>query len=205
MANPLRNPEREAVIRSLYETGKTLQEVGDVFGITRERVRQILRRMGVPQHKGGIAKRTQIKRRHREDARRVERDARAQEIYGCYHDELIALNGGRCMSDACAPAKAYLDQRRNAERRGIEWSITFPEWMTVWEESGHLAERGRTGSKFVMGRRSDIGPYDRDNVYITTLAQNAADYQAELKRRGVRCSDGFARLPERAAALNIEV
>lgn len=44
-------------MRSLYQDGKTLQEVGDVFGITRERVRQILRRLGVSASEGGIAKR----------------------------------------------------------------------------------------------------------------------------------------------------
>ena len=54
MANPQRNLEREAVICALYREGRTLQEVGDVFGLTRERVRQILRRAGVPPEAGGV-------------------------------------------------------------------------------------------------------------------------------------------------------
>lgn len=48
-------------MRSLYESGKTLQEVGDVFGITRERVRQIMRRLGVIAEQGGIFKRGELK------------------------------------------------------------------------------------------------------------------------------------------------
>lgn len=55
MANPKRNLEREAVICTLYQEGKTLQEVGDVFGLTRERIRQILRRAGISKAAGGIA------------------------------------------------------------------------------------------------------------------------------------------------------
>ena len=49
-------------MRSLYESGKTLQEVGDVFGITRERARQIMRRLGVGPEQGGITKRIELKK-----------------------------------------------------------------------------------------------------------------------------------------------
>lgn len=59
MANPKRNLERETVICALYQEGKTLQEVGDVFGLTRERIRQILRRAGVPTESGGSSIRAQ--------------------------------------------------------------------------------------------------------------------------------------------------
>ena len=60
MANPQRNLEREAVICGLYREGRTLQEVGDVFGLTRERVRQIVRRAGISPDAGGVRLRKQI-------------------------------------------------------------------------------------------------------------------------------------------------
>lgn len=201
MANPKRNPERDEVMCRLYRDGKTLEEVGAVFGVTRERVRQILKRAGVASNDGGAAARGRRRKRAAVEARRIERDARAQEVFGCYYDEVIALNEGMTPYRSGSYAKRYVEQRRNAGVRDIEWSITFPEWMFVWRESGHLDERGK-GHGYCMARRHDLGPYDITNVYITTCGGNAADYQADLKVRGVECADGFKRLPERAVLLD---
>ena len=49
--NPKRGvaePERAAEFRRRYEGGETLQQIADDHGLTRERVRQILRKIGVP-------------------------------------------------------------------------------------------------------------------------------------------------------------
>lgn len=202
MANPKRNFEREAVICRLYRDGKTLQEVGEVFGLTRERVRQILKRAGVDPKEGGRSIATRRRRAAHLVERRIERDARAQELYGCYHDEALALNDGKCLSAIGGNAKSYVDQKRNAAIRDIEFSMTFPEWMSIWGQSGHLAERGRGQGRYCMARFRDIGPYEVGNVYITKFAANVEDYQADLKRRGVECADGFKRLPERAALMH---
>jgi hypothetical protein len=204
MANPKRNLEREEVICRLYQEGRTLQEVGDVFQLTRERVRQLVRRAGVMPSDGGQAKRTQRRRRERIAHRQIERDAKTQANYGCYHDQAVALNGGQNISSSGSPAQFYFMQRKNAMKRGIEWSITFPEWLSVWHESGHLPSRGRRANAYVMGRCRDTGPYEIGNVYITTSRANVSDYQAELKRRGVVCADGYKRLPERAALMSQE-
>jgi len=38
--------ERKAHMKEMYDSGKTMREIGEVFGISRERVRQILKEMG---------------------------------------------------------------------------------------------------------------------------------------------------------------
>lgn len=47
---PVRSPEslqREYKMAEMYKRGKTMQEIGDMYGITRERVRQLIGRTGV--------------------------------------------------------------------------------------------------------------------------------------------------------------
>lgn len=41
------NTERDATIADLYEGGLNMREIGDRYGICRERVRQVLKRLGV--------------------------------------------------------------------------------------------------------------------------------------------------------------
>jgi len=71
--------------------------------------------------------------------------------------------------------KNYNDQKSNARIRGIEWNITFEEWMKVWESSGHLEERGKGLGKYVMSRIRDQGPYSVDNVFIQLWENNRAE------------------------------
>lgn len=42
----MRNPERIAAIRARFDRGETLQAIGDSYGLTRERVRQIVAKTG---------------------------------------------------------------------------------------------------------------------------------------------------------------
>ena len=69
----------------------------------------------------------------------------------------------------------FWSQRRRALERGIEWLFTFEQWLYVWEQSGHLAERGRTKGKYCMARKGDKGPYSIDNIEIIPFEQNNRD------------------------------
>lgn len=71
---------------------------------------------------------------------------------------------------------AFIAQRGQAGHRGIEWDMTFAEWWSVWCESGHWSERGRSHAQsFVMGRFSDSGPYRVGNVHVISFSQNISD------------------------------
>lgn len=159
----------------LYRRGKTLAEVGAIFGVTRERVRQLIKRIGVTSDDGGHKQRARD-RKARAKAESIKlRDARTQAVYGCDWAVAVALNGGVTALRSKGITGAYYQHRRNAINHGTEWHFTLPLWLQTWQASGHFHERGRAGDSYVMARYGDAGPYSPSNVYITTLRTNSRD------------------------------
>jgi len=166
-----RNIARTVEIERLFMRGKTLQEIGDQFGITRERVRQILAKLKITGNDGGRSIRSLSLVRYK---KKFNVNSRYLITYGCDKETAELLNGGKIVSVIGSSAQLYARQRQSARTRGIEWSITFPEWMRVWQESGHFNERGR-GPGYCMTRIGDTGPYSVDNVEIKTTGENFSE------------------------------
>lgn len=70
------------------------------------------------------------------------------------------------------PKTRYMQQRAQANRRGIPWEFTFETWWNMWEESGKWDLRGASKGKYCMCRKNDIGPYSKENVVIATTEEN---------------------------------
>lgn len=66
----------------------------------------------------------------------------------------------------------FVRHKSHAKCRGIEFLLTFDEWMKIWEDSGRYHERGNVPGKFVMGRFKDEGPYAIGNVSIIPFYDN---------------------------------
>lgn len=168
---------RAEAMAAMYQGGKILEEIAAVYGVTRERVRQIIKRYGnVPSSEGGAAVRAL--RKEREAASKRDRDS--LEKYGCTYKEYIDLVriGTQALMDgytrAAAPTGAFQAQRRSARDRGIEWNIKLWDWWQVWEKSGKWNLRGRTRGHYVMCRFGDVGAYEVGNVYIATCSHNCS-------------------------------
>lgn len=81
--------------------------------------------------------------------------------------------------------QAFLIQRRNANMRKIPWHFEYWEWLQLWQESGHLHERGVKKGDWVMARNGDKGAYERANVKITRCESNleyAVRNKAKIRR-----------------------
>jgi len=186
---------RTSEMADLYREGNTLQQIGDLFGITRERVRQLIGRQGLKGKDGGLRRRAEAKRVAYHWRIAANRDERTQRTHGCSYAVARHLNGGQDLRAKGTPAQRFWTQKHNAVSvRHIEWRLTFPEWMAIWLASGHFHERGRGG--YVMARYGDIGPYSVTNVKIITHSQNSVESRNNVRARGVLCADGRRRYPE---------
>ena len=70
---------------------------------------------------------------------------------------------------------AFRAHRHGAKARGIKFLLTFEEWLTIWNNSGHLHERGQHRGQYCMARYGDRGPYAIGNVKIILTAANTRE------------------------------
>jgi hypothetical protein len=168
--------EHPEIVR-LYRTGKTLQEIGSIYLVTRERIRQILRKLDCERDAGGSA----VRKKKRASIAASRRDERALKRWGCTWAQYQMLRVfGHGMSRERGPLGAFSRQRCSAHERGIEWRLKLWEWWQIWDQSGKWPERGR-GQGYCMARIHDHGAYEVGNVYITSAIDNCSS--APKKRK----------------------
>lgn len=164
---------------AMYTHGHTLQQIGDKYGITRERVRQLLAGAGICAEQGGAHIRAFLNRKT--GPRKEKFEARCLVTMGCSRDAYKELTGNKYRVKDVHAAR-FIRQRNNAKNRGIAWEMTFRQWWDIWQKSGHYADLKGIGT-YCMARLADGGPYAANNVYICTFAQNAHDQYFSGKQR----------------------
>lgn len=70
----------------------------------------------------------------------LEKSRKRREAYNRWRDKnKDEINAKRRRYDA-TPKGAFKKARRKAERRGIEWRLTFDDFVEVWQEAPHLLD-----------------------------------------------------------------
>jgi len=67
-------------------------------------------------------------------------------------------------------------QKGQAKSRGIDFLLSFEEWIVIWRRSGKFPKRGNKNGKYVMARFNDVGPYSKDNVKIIPFEKNVREW-----------------------------
>jgi len=78
-----------------------------------------------------------------------------------------------------SPRHRYNQHKASAKQRGIEFTLTFDEWWTLWEP--HWERRGRRSQDMCMCRKGDKGPYAVGNVRIATVKENQQERSLEYR------------------------
>ena len=185
---------KEAEMYEYWKDGRTLQEVGDRYGYTREWIRQILNRNFGLTGSDNIKKinksilETYLKKKDILNTRRSAKEKRIYEIFGCHEEIVTYINKGKFRQKEGGIACDYFWQSHHSKRRRIKWEISLPEWWKIWKESGKYPIRGQHIGEYVMSRYGDIGPYSKDNVKICLATENIMEYynntpKEEITRR----------------------
>lgn len=109
------NHTRARDMAEMYTSGSTLQEIGDIYGITRERVRQILSGLGIDKEKGGLAKKIEIAKKTPCNANGCKEFSISQRGFCQKHQSMLNRHGtltpkyknefqknsGVCLVDSC--------------------------------------------------------------------------------------------------------
>lgn len=152
-----RNVERYNEMARKYRSGQTLKQVAAECGVTRERVRQIISRLGLTAAEGGASARAA----QRQIQRAEMRDKVKAELFGCTDQQYRSV-----------PRKAkyaYQAFRRNQRRRTRGFSLSLWDWWRVWCESGKWEQMSRHG--YCMARIDRARPYEIGNVHIVEFAE----------------------------------
>ena len=153
----------------LFKQGRTLNEIGSIYSVTGERVRQILARHGVRGSQGG----RKLVLAQRKSEILATRNQACIEKHGCSVEQFNAVCG-RHSDGARSPHYAFIHQRNHARSRGIAWHLKFWDWYSIWQASGKWEYRGRGTGGHCMCRYGDMGAYEVGNVYIGTVVHNSA-------------------------------
>jgi hypothetical protein len=85
--------------------------------------------------------------------------------------------------DIAKAKQAYRNQKYGAKRRGIEWQLTFEQWLEFWGDD--LPERGRGRHNLSMQRPCDSGPYALGNIRKGTPKDNGRTRAAMHQKPGI--------------------
>lgn len=162
-------PPREARMAAMYRRGVTMKKIGEQYGLSRERVRQILKLDGLTGKDGGQSvHRKAAAAICAEQPRRAELRLRERVLakWG------ISVDVWREHNQANGLLRAFGQQRDSAKKRGIQWCLTFAQWLDFWRASGKLDLRGRGTGKYVMARDGGRGPYAIGNISAQLYEEN---------------------------------
>lgn len=164
------------IIADKYKSGLTLSKIGSEYGVSRERIRQILSLFGLSRFDGGSSTRSVINCQQKSIEKKIKQEKKEQKIfakYGCSVEFLEQMRGDGDYKKS--PLQKYRRQKQNARTRGVPFNLTLHEWWDLWTESGHWQEMGLGKGKYHMCRICDAGAYEVGNVEIKPHEENSKE------------------------------
>lgn len=151
------NKIRNTRIISRFLEGETLTAIGLCYGLSRQRIFQILKKHEVNPAIGGSA----LKRQNKGLAKNRIRAEKTSNAYGITRAALTLI--------PIEARQAYSSQRRSVSISNTGWNFNLETWWNLWLQSGSFAQRGPRCGQFQMRRRNPDAHWEPANVFIKKL------------------------------------
>lgn len=175
---------RNEEIPALFFSGMTLQEIGAKFGLTRQRVQQILRDQGITRHHGGGTLRAEARREGKEIQRQAKEKQRIKNRLA-YMEQWSLRELGVPLTEAFTLNGAVFSTKRRSRHDksvyqkylGIKYQfqlkhqgetyLTLREWREAWVASGHW-ENG-PGKGWALVKKEVSQAWTVENVHVVRM------------------------------------
>ncbi|MEK6580156.1 MAG: sigma factor-like helix-turn-helix DNA-binding protein, partial [Bdellovibrionota bacterium] len=155
--------EDEEMARLFCDTEhpKTLEEIGVYFGLTRERIRQRLKRQGITRKHGGFSARAKSFGVLRAQALQKHREKRCQKKWGVTLEEYSRIHAALVPQHASKIKRIYTALFEKTQRFHVPWIINLAEFTNFIQP--HIQSYGRRGQLVVFLKDKTL-PYTIDNI-----------------------------------------
>lgn len=170
---PIQNLRLDYITRAYILDMLNLTEIAELFGISKQRVSQILDDAGVNLIDGGTHSQREVKRNHRDAMKECYSDDRAKELYGCTEAGKRRVVAESLLLD---DEKNVLQAYRRFIRAHDEASpevIPLTDWWKLWKNSGRWA--GVNQGVYGITRIDFSQPYLKDNLTIKDQSSMSKD------------------------------
>ena len=163
--------EDEEMARLFCDTEhpKTLEEIGVYFGLTRERIRQRLKRQGITRKHGGFSARAKSFGVLRAQALQKHREKRCQKKWGVTLEEYSRIHAALVPQHASKIKRIYTALFKKTQSFHVPWIINLAEFTNFIQP--HIQSHGR--GQLVVFLKDKTLPYTIDNIEVTTCQESA--------------------------------
>jgi hypothetical protein len=158
--------DRNVKILDQFAKGESMESIGRAFGISRQRIHQIINKHATPQ----------------------DREARSLASRGVGYEAYELEIKGMSIKARSEPILVYWRFSRYVKGRGIPFKITFDLWWQLWQESGKWSQRGASANCYCLARKSKDFGFVPDNVEIRK------NYEGWKGRNGEKLPVGVTRM-----------
>ena len=208
----MNDPRVPDLVKQYTSQVVSLEDLGLQHGVTRERIRQLLKKAGVTA-KDSYRRLSKTVRRAAQ--KREQRNNHCLAVYGCDFAAFQKVTGVNRLSDGVCQKpiiKMWKHHVRYSRRQLSEWQFTLPEYAEFVGPRLHEISCSKNG--IVLSRKDKNGPFSKANCELITLKENSlrtggfavghkrtAQQVLELVRRTAEMFNAGQSRPEIAKAL----